>query len=64
MHGAADAFGLVGGGEAPGVFEVDVFGQAGVVGEEWRMVTLSLPLCGEVGQVLGDGVVEVELACS
>src|SRR5437899_386385 len=34
VHGAADAFGLVGCGEAPGVFEGDVFGQAGVVGEK------------------------------
>ena len=33
-EGAADAFGLVGGGEAPGVFEGDVFGLAGGVGEQ------------------------------
>ena len=34
--GAADAFGLVGCGEAPGVFQVYVGGLAGVVGEQHR----------------------------
>ena len=41
--GAADAFGFVGGGEAPVVFEVDVFGEAGVVGEELADGDLGFP---------------------
>ncbi len=45
-HGAAEAFGFVGCGEAPGVFEGDVFGEAGVVGEELADGDLGFPRCG------------------
>ena len=60
-EGAADAFGFVGCGEAPGVFEVDVGGFAGGVGEEHADGDFgALRVVGgvEVGQVFLDGVVE------
>ena len=42
VHGAADAFGFVGCGEAPGVFEVDIGRKAGVVGEQFADGDLAL----------------------
>ena len=52
VHGAADAFGLVGRGESPGIFEGDVFGQAGVVGEELADGDFFFAIGGELGEVL------------
>ncbi len=58
-----DAFGLVGGDQAPGIFEGDVLGEAGVVGEELADGDFFFAIGGEFGEVFGDRVVELELAC-
>ena len=59
---AADAFGFVGRGEAPGVFEADVGWQAGVVGQELTNRYILFAVRSEVRKVLRNGVVELQLA--
>ena len=61
VHRAADAFGFVGRGEAPGVFEADIGRQAGVVGQQFADGDIFFAVGGEVGKVLRDRIVEVEL---
>ena len=62
LHGALDAFGFVGCGEAPGVFQVHVGRQAGVVGQEFADGYVLFAVGGELRQVFRDGIVEVEFA--
>ena len=63
VHGAADAFGFVGRGEAPGVFQVDVGRQAGVVGQEFADGYFFFAVGGESGRYLTTGASKSSLPC-